>query len=576
MGEKIDRVPRGTVQQTRHRLRDSASSGTRHALGPVGASGTEPARRIALVPGSLVPGTCYRIDARIGEGGMGTVYAATHVAIERRVALKALHPQLCLTEPAVTTFRNEARASARIGAPNIVDILDLVELEDGRLIIVMEYLQGDSLHELIGAERPPIARVISIARQICKGLAAAHAAGIIHRDIKPENVMLVHRDGRADFVKLVDFGIAAFEAEGDAGWAGTPHYMAPESILRRPIDGRVDQYALGCVLYEWAVGHPPFEGDTREILRAQVEDPVAFPDDGAWGELPSPLRTIIGRCLAKDPKDRFADMNELEAALCELQVDLGVHTLYDDLALPEIDAARRSRLRSLMPRRRRRPRRPGRRLWLTAAAGLAGVLAGGADLGPGDAAEMGRATPTAPVAPAPRPSGPTAYVSPPDLAQSRPQVEARPSASRALSRDVEKPDATPTPVPSSDRARRADDETLARRYLDRAARARREGRAGVAETLYHRAIAADRGNLPALDGLASLHFASGEYGKSLRFAQMAARRGPNKPGRWLLLGDACFKTLRYEAAIRAYERAARLGEPSARPRIEKVRDKLRL
>ena len=312
-------------------------------------------RKARLVPGELIPRTNYRLVKWLGEGGMGTIYLAENTEIERRVAIKALHPRLVRKPKVAEVFRREARASARIGAPNIIDVIDFLTLEDGRLLYVMEYLDGESLVRLVPDAPMSIERLIPILRQVCKGLHAAHRAGIIHRDIKPENIMLLTRDRRDDFVKVVDFGIAALQTEAEVNHkrAGTPHYIAPEQIQRRPFDGRADMYSLACTAYEMLTGRTPFESESiRELLEMHIHGEPLPPSEHIGSEaVPPAFEAVLMRCLAKEPEDRYADMADLEAALCEAQVRDGIVTAWDDLALPDdIDGERRARILAEMPR----------------------------------------------------------------------------------------------------------------------------------------------------------------------------------------------------------------------------------
>ena len=299
-------------------------------------------------PNAIVPGTRYRAIRWLGQGGMGVVYEARHVDLERRVALKI--PTGFAGDPRHTQIlRDEARTASRCGSPNIVEIFDVGELPDGRSWIAMEFLDGVSLGALLEAERLDVARLIGIARQICRGLGAAHRAGIVHGDMKPENVLLVARDGRPDMVKIVDFGVAAVLSANDGGVAGTPSYMAPEQILGLPWDGRLDVYAVGCLLYEALVGDPPFTAEsTNEVLLQHLEY-APTPPSARLETDPTPLEPVIMRCLAKSASDRYADMADLEAALCEAQIAAGIATAWDDLPLPDVDTDRRARLLAAMP-----------------------------------------------------------------------------------------------------------------------------------------------------------------------------------------------------------------------------------
>ena len=333
---------------------------------------------VHLSPGAVIPGTRYRLLRWLGDGGMGVVYEAEHVDIERRVAVKILRLDVCDQPQALQLFRDEARAAGRIGSAHIIEILDFAELPDGRLLYTMELLSGRPLAREL-AERPlPAARTIAILRQVCKGLASAHAAHIIHRDIKPDNIFLDDRQSRPDVVKILDFGISIFMAGTtvtDVDILGTPLYLAPEIIDGKPFDARVDMYALGCTAYEMLTGRPPYDGTVKELLFAHRHAPLpsvlTLTRDH---DVPRPLADVVLRCLAKDPAERHADMHDLEAALCEAQIAAKLETAWDDLALPDVDGERRDRLLRGMPdpAASAAQARPRRRTYLAAA--LVGCL----------------------------------------------------------------------------------------------------------------------------------------------------------------------------------------------------------
>lgn len=309
--------------------------------------------------GAIVPGTRYRLLEFIGDGGMGQVYEAEHIDLERKVALKVLLPALCRAPQALSMFRREARTASKVGAEQIVAVFDFAELPDRRLLFAMELLDGPTVADEIANGPLPATRVTAILRQVCKGLSAAHAAGVVHRDIKPENIVLVKgRDGRPDTVKILDFGISTIldddSAEGPVS-AGTPYYLAPEFIAGYDFDGHMDQYALGCTAFEMLCGHPPFragEGEgVAEILDQHLhKQPPHLNRKESGVSVPPALDAVVQRCLAKDPDDRYRDMDALEAALCEAQVDAKLMTSWDDLPLPQdIDPALRDKLLRKMP-----------------------------------------------------------------------------------------------------------------------------------------------------------------------------------------------------------------------------------
>ena len=381
---KLTRVGFGSalIGSARASPGEQPSTATPRLAGAAAASpaATTPERtRLRLVAGKVVPGTRYRLVRWLGEGGMGVVYEAEHVDIERHVALKILRFDLSHEPEMAQVFRDEARAASRMGHTNVVEIFDFGELPDGRLFICMELLVGKDLVPVDGKSRSP-AEVITILRQLCKGLAAAHQHGIVHRDIKPENVILVQRGGRDGVVKLVDFGISAMLAAGKVAdssrISGTPHYMAPEQVQGDPFDGRLDMYAVGCVAYELLTGAPPFPGEiVEEVLIAQLDNPPLPPSKTPAGaQTPPALEAVILRCLAKHRDDRYADMNDLEAALCEAQIAAGIRTDWDDLPLPEVDPERVARLRARMPNVHNLPQR---RRWLIPVAVAAASLVAG-------------------------------------------------------------------------------------------------------------------------------------------------------------------------------------------------------
>ncbi|MGH1348709.1 MAG: protein kinase domain-containing protein [Nannocystales bacterium] len=317
-------------------------------------------RPVSLRPGELIPGTRYRLLRWLGDGGMGTVFEAVQEDLDRRVALKVLRSAL---SPIVAElFRSEAKVLGRLDSRFVVDVYDLVELSDGRLMISMELLEGETLRSAIQAAGTlAVERLVVVARQICKGLGAAHRVGIIHRDVKPENISLTVVEGRADTVKLLDFGIAQVgnPTESEASRAGTPGYLAPEVISGLGGDARSDVYALGCTLYECVTGRRPFERtEPSDVLLAQLS--ATPPPPGGLSDCPEPLERVILRCLEKEPQDRYPDTMAVEVALCEVQVALGFTTQWDDLPLPNVDADIQERLRRSMPS----PQRSRKRRWL--------------------------------------------------------------------------------------------------------------------------------------------------------------------------------------------------------------------
>jgi serine/threonine-protein kinase len=267
----------------------------------------------------------YTILKKLGEGGMGAVYLAQHTRIGSRVAIKVLLPRHSDNHEVVTRFFNEARATAQIKHPGLIDVYDFGELPDGSAYLVMQWLEGESLATRI--DRGPLEPTLlaEIGRQLCAAVGAAHAHGIIHRDLKPDNVFLVP-DAELPHglrIKVLDFGIAKLTNVKTSTvkthsqmLLGSPAYMSPEQCRGAgAVDHRTDLYAIGCILYEMACGHPPFvyEG-VGETINAHIcetpTQPAALAPD-----LTAELNEIIVRCLAKRPEDRHANADELMQAL---------------------------------------------------------------------------------------------------------------------------------------------------------------------------------------------------------------------------------------------------------------------
>jgi serine/threonine protein kinase len=275
----------------------------------------------------------YAIEARLGEGGMGVVFRARHVVIEKPVAIKVLKRHVARDNNVVSRFVQEARAASRIGHPNIIDVTDFGVTASGMTYQVMEYLEGQTLSAAIRAEgRMSPDRALPILAQLCRALGAAHDKGIVHRDLKPENVFLLARDGRRDFVKVVDFGIAKVQPVEGAGREsgpmrrltragsvfGTPEYMAPEQALGKgDTDHRVDVYALGTILFEMLVGRVPHKGESAmRTLAMQLMEPIPTPREVAPDlAISDQLEAIVMRALAREREDRYQSTGELLAAL---------------------------------------------------------------------------------------------------------------------------------------------------------------------------------------------------------------------------------------------------------------------
>jgi serine/threonine protein kinase len=268
----------------------------------------------------------YRLLSRIGSGGMSSVYLARHVLIDRLMAIKTLRRDLAEDPVQRDRFVREARAVNRINHPNIVEITDFGEAEDGLVYLVMEYVPGEPLLTALQSAPLDAMRALDIVEQCGKALARAHQMGVVHRDLKPDNILLLSQNGRADFVKILDFGIAkildAPSLTGSQQIFGTPGYIAPEYIQSTVIDGRADLYSLGVILYEMVTAALPFDYEyPGDLLVKHVTEPPVRPSARQPG-VPAALEALVLRCLAKDPEKRFRDafhfLDELERTRAQL------------------------------------------------------------------------------------------------------------------------------------------------------------------------------------------------------------------------------------------------------------------
>jgi len=342
----------------------------------------------------------YRILGVIGEGGMGVVYRAEHVLLNRPAAIKLLQPEMTRNPDAVARFFNEARAATAIRHPGIVEVFDFGISNEGSAYIVMELLDGESLARRLTRGGPlPAMRAIQFGRQIAGALAAAHSQGIIHRDLKPDNVFLVADPEvpGGERIKLLDFGIAKLASEPahltrtrTGALMGTPTYMAPEQCRGVQLDHRADLYALGCILFECVCGRPPFVGEgIGDVLSAHIH--LAPPAPSQLALVPPVLEAVILRLLAKAPGDRPAMASQVIQ-----QLDAAVTDAAQPPAALNARAPSRAALTTLTGANIARPSAPLRRWTLPAAlaalaltaVGVAAVVGSSAPPAAEDAASL--------------------------------------------------------------------------------------------------------------------------------------------------------------------------------------------
>jgi serine/threonine protein kinase/Flp pilus assembly protein TadD len=252
----------------------------------------------------------YKIIEKLGEGGMGEVYLADDLKLERQVAIKFLPEHLTKDKENVERFEREAKATAALNHPNIVTIYEIAE-EDDQTFIVMEYVDGDSLREKIDKGILDIDEILNITKQICEGLTKAHQADIVHRDIKPENI-IINEDGR---VKILDFGLAKLKGVSkltkETSILGTIHYMSPQQIQRMEVDQRCDIWSLGVIIYEMLTGQVPFKGDYESAVIYSVLNESVIPLSSIRSDVPKCIEDMVNKALEKQLDKRYQTIEEI-------------------------------------------------------------------------------------------------------------------------------------------------------------------------------------------------------------------------------------------------------------------------
>lgn len=271
----------------------------------------------------------YEFLEQIGDGGSGLVYKARHIQLDKLVAIKIMFPHLTLNEVKVQRFKQEAQTISQLKHPNIVNVLDFGQGNRGEPYLVMEYLQGVTLADIIeGTGALPLERALPIFIQICEALIYAHNKGLIHRDLKPSNIMLVSEPQEAECVKLIDFGLVKQLIEKDdlirltqtGEVFGSPYYMSPEQVRAERVDARTDVYAMGIIIYETLMGMPPFLGDDpHSVFRKQLtHDPGRITGVYSSPGMRDQLELIVLQAMAKEPERRYQNMAALKSDLTNL------------------------------------------------------------------------------------------------------------------------------------------------------------------------------------------------------------------------------------------------------------------
>src|SRR5512138_2032709 len=315
---------------------DDPSASERRSVDMVQAAANKSTRssrqRDDLALNKVIAGR-YRLEARIGEGGMGIVYRARHVLIDRVVAVKLIRPDLRGETHLRAWMLREARAANRVDHAHIIDIHDIGETDDGELYLVMEYLVGTPLSAELARGPMPIQRGVDVLEQMGAALARAHDLGVVHRDLKSDNILLTARGGRKDFVKILDFGLAALAHDPrlapKGAVFGTPEYMSPEQARGEQAGPQSDLYALGVLFFEMMTGQLPFRASDRDTLLEMQRTGRAPLPSSVRRDCHPEAEKIVMRLLEKDQRKRYRDGHHLLEELKKLQRSLPSHTTWD-------------------------------------------------------------------------------------------------------------------------------------------------------------------------------------------------------------------------------------------------------
>lgn len=303
-----------------------------------------------------VIGERYQIVELIGQGGMSHVYKARHQILNKFVAVKMLRFHLAGEERHLMRFKREAKTASSLQHPNIASVHDFGIMPDGQPFLVMDFIEGETMRDRIRREPISARDCVELFSQICEALRYAHQKGVVHRDMKPGNVILTKDENGTDVVKVVDFGIAKIIAEEDQSQdltktgesCGSPPYMSPEQCQGQTLDARSDIYSMGCLLFESLTGEPPLKGASiYETIRMQLENmPPSVREKKPDTELSDEFDSIVFKCMAKRPDDRYANMSDLKDALDQLFDHEVNHTFFDQCKVRYARWARRRKTRA--------------------------------------------------------------------------------------------------------------------------------------------------------------------------------------------------------------------------------------